>query len=473
MFLFRKRSKRTTYAQQRIVILGGGFAGVYAALDLEKTLARDPDVEIVLVSRENFLLFTPMLHEVVTGELPPTDIVNSLHKLLRRVNLFLGEVVSIDIAGRNVTVSHGDGLHHHKLPFDHLVLALGASTNFFSLPGVQERALTMKSLGDALHLRSHIIENLEEADFECCADRRQFLLTIVVAGAGFAGVETIGGLNDFLRESLLFYPHLKEEMLRFVLVDAAHTVLPELSPKLGAYAQKKLARRGIEIMLNTRVESVSDQGVELSNGTTIKTTTLIWTGGNAPDPLLTTLPCQKEHGRPVVNEFLEVPEWPGVWAAGDCAAMRDPRTAKLYPPTAQHALRQGKVLARNLRAAICGGTKKPFVYSMLGQLAAIGKRTGVANILGLNFSGFSAWFLWRIIYLGKLPRLQKKVRVALNWALDLFFSKDLIYFSARQRRPCRISTERWVFPVPPRVLSNSTNLTTSRRSQCRRRYSPM
>jgi NADH dehydrogenase len=182
----------------------------------------------------------------------------------------------------------------------------------------------MKSLGDALHLRNHIIKNLEEADSECCADHRQSLLTIVVAGAGFAGVETVGGLNDFLHESLKFYPHLKEEMLRFVLVDAGPAVLPELSPKLGADAQKKLARRGIEIMLNTRVESASDQGVKLSNGSTIKTNTLIWTGGNAPHPLLTTLPCQKEHGRPLVNEFLEVPEWPGVWAVGDCAAIHDP-----------------------------------------------------------------------------------------------------------------------------------------------------
>jgi NADH dehydrogenase len=219
-------------------------------------------------------------------------------------------------------------------------------------------------------------------------------------------------------------------MLRFVLVDAGPAVLPELSPKLGAYTQEKLALRKVEILLNTRVESISDQGVKLSNGSTLETNTLIWTGGNAPHPLLAALPCQKERGRPLVNEFLEVPEWPGVWAVGDCAAIRDPQTAKLYPPTAQHALRQGKVLARNLRAAICGGTRKPFVYSMLGQLAAIGKRTGVANILGLNFSGFLAWFLWRTIYLSKLPRLEKKVRVALQWTLDLFFSKDLIHFSA-------------------------------------------
>jgi NADH dehydrogenase len=425
----RNRFQRTPSKRQRIVILGGGFAGAYAALRLEKTLALDPSSAIVLVSRENFLLFTPMLHEVATGELAPTDIVNPLRKLLRRVNLFLGEAESIDLAGRCVTVSHGDRHHHHKLFYDQLVLALGASTNFFNIPGLQERALTMRSLGDAIHLRNHLIKNLEEADFECCAGLRESLLTVVVAGAGFAGVETIGGLNDFARESLRFYPHLKEEMLRFVLVDAGPAVLPELSPKLGRYAQKKLTRRKIEIMLNARVESVSDQGVQLSNGATIKTNTLIWTGGNAPHPLLTTLPCQKERGRPLVNEFLEIPEWPGVWAVGDCAAIRDPRTGKLYPPTAQHALRQGKVLAVNLQAGIRGRTKKPFVFSMLGQLAAIGRRTGVANILGLNFSGFLAWFLWRTIYLSKLPRLEKKVRVALNWTLDLLFTKDLVRFS--------------------------------------------
>jgi NADH dehydrogenase len=196
-----------------------------------------------------------MLHAVATGELAPTDIVNLLRKLLRRVDLFLGEVESIDLAGRSVTVAHGGGHHHHELPFDHLVLAPGASTNFFGLPGVRERALTLKSLGDVLHLHNHVIDNLEQADFECCADRRQSLLTVVVAGAGFAGVETIGGLNDFIREALKFYPHLREDMLLFVLVDAGPAVPPELSPKLGAYARTKLARRKIEIVLNTRVES--------------------------------------------------------------------------------------------------------------------------------------------------------------------------------------------------------------------------
>jgi NADH dehydrogenase len=431
---FWKRRTRTTGERQRIVILGGGFAGVYTALRLEKTLARDPDIEIVLVSRDNFLLFTPMLHEVATGEIGPTDIVNPLRKLLRRVNLFIGEVESIDLPAKKVTVSHGDSHHHHELAYDHLVLALGASTNFFNLPGLQERALTVKSLGDAIHLRNHIIKNLEEADFECCSHLREILLTVVVAGAGFAGVETIGGLNDYVRESLRFYPHLKDNMVRFVLVGAGPAVLPELSPKLGAYAQKKLAQRKIELVLSTKVESVTDQEVKLSNGTSIRTNTLIWTGGTAPHPLLSTLPCQLERGRPLVNEFLEVPGWPGVWAVGDCAAIHDPRSGKLYPPTAQHALRQGKVLARNLEATIRGGAKKPFAFSMLGQLAAIGKRAGVANILGLNFSGFGAWCLWRTIYLSKLPRLEKKIRVALNWTLDLFFSKDLVQIS-RARAP--------------------------------------
>jgi NADH dehydrogenase len=429
MVFFWKRRTHTTDKRQRIVILGGGFAGVYTALRLDKTLARDTDIEIVLVSRDNFLLFTPMLHEVATGEIGATDIVNALRKMLRRVNLFIGEVESIDLPGKRVTVSHGDSHHHHELAYEYLVLALGASTNFFNLPGLQERALTMKSINDALHLRNHVIKNLGEADFECCTDLRETLLTVVVAGAGFAGVETIGGLNDFVRESLRFYPHLKEDMVRFLLVDAGPAILPELSPSLGAYAQKKLARRKIEILLSTKVESVADQEVKLSNGTSIRTNTLIWTGGNAPHPLLSALPCQMERGRPLVNDFLEIPEWPGVWAVGDCAAIHDPCSGKLYPPTAQHALRQGKVLARNLEATIRGGVKTPFVFSMLGQLAAIGKRTGVANILGVNFSGFVAWFLWRSIYLSKLPRLEKKIRVALNWTLDLFFSKDLVRIS--------------------------------------------
>ena len=415
-----------TDQRKQILILGGGFGGLYAALELEKTLARDPDVEVTLVNRENFFLFTPLLHEVAASDLDLTDIVNPFRKLLRRVHFFDGEVVSLDLPARRVVVSHGQEHHHHELEYDYLVVALGAVTNFYNLPGLEQRALTMKSLGDAIYLRNRLIDSLEEADFECCAELREPLLTFVVAGGGFAGVETVAAMNDFVREAVGFYPRLTEEHLRVILVHPGPALLPELSERLGAYAQKKLEQRKVEVQINTKVIGVSDPGVELSNGTIIRANTLIWTAGISPNPLLETLPCAKEQGRLGVNDYLEVPDWPGVWALGDCALVPDRRTGKPYPSTAQHALRQGKLVAQNIKAAIRGGRKQPFVYSARGQLAAIGRRAGVGRILSVNFSGFFAWWLWRTVYLSKLPRFEKKLRVALDWTLDLLFSKDLV-----------------------------------------------
>jgi NADH dehydrogenase len=414
--------------RNQVLILGGGFGGLYAALQFEKTLARDPDVEVTLVNRENFFLFTPMLHEVAASDLDVTHIVNPIRKLLRRVTFFEGDVESIDLPARRVSISHGAEHHHHDLEYDHLVIALGSITNFYNLPGLQEYALTMKSLGDAIYLRNCLIERLEEGDFECYPDMRDPLLTFVVAGGGFAGVETIAAVNDFLREVIKFYPQLTEEILRVVLVHPGPFILPELGEKLGAYAQKKLAERKVEIRTNTKVNAVSERSVELSDGTIIATNTVVWTAGTSPNPLLQALPCKKERGRIIVNEYMEVPDWPGVWALGDCALIPDPKTGHPYPPTAQHALRQGKVVAQNITAAIGGGQKKPFVFSTIGQLAAIGRRTGVATILGINFSGFIAWWLWRTVYLSKLPRFEKKLRVVLDWTLDLLFSKDLVQF---------------------------------------------
>jgi NADH dehydrogenase len=413
---------------KRIVILGGGFAGLYAALEFEKALARDPDIEVTLVNRENFFLFTPMLHEVAASDLDMTHIVNPIRKFFRRVKFFEGEVEAIDLPGKKVVASHGNSHHHHELSYDHLVLGLGSITNFFNLPGLAERALTMKSLGDAIHLRNRLIQNLEEADFECFPEEREPLLTFVVAGGGFAGVETIASINDFIREAVEFYPHLTDQNLRMVLVHPGNVILPELGEKLGAYAQRKLAERKVEIRVNTRVTGVTDEGVTLSDGTLVKTCTLVWTAGTSAHPLIQTLPCRNERGRLKVDTTMEVPDWPGVWALGDCASVPD-RQGKPYPPTAQHALRQGRVVAQNVIADIYGGKKQPFVFSTLGQLAAIGRRTGVANVFGFNFSGFFAWWLWRTIYLSKLPRFEKKVRVALDWTLDLLFTKDLVQFT--------------------------------------------
>jgi NADH dehydrogenase len=436
-------------SKTRILILGGGFGGLYTARELEKGLGADADVEITLVNRQNFFLFTPMLHEVAASDLDVTTIVNPIRKMLHRTNFFDGEVQSINPVNRQVVVSHGiDSSHAHALEYDHLVLALGSVTNFYNIPGLEERALTMKSLADAVYLRNRLIEHLEEADFECCPASREALLTFVVAGGGFAGVETIAALNDFLREALKCYPHVTEEMLRIILVESAPAILPELGPELGNYAQEKLKRRGVEFRLKTKVAGFSKCGVELSDGETVCTNTLVWTAGTTPNPLLEPLPCAKDRGRIIANEFLEVPGWPGVWALGDCASITDKKTGRPYPPTAQHALRQGKVLGRNILAAINGEAKTPFVFSTLGQLAAIGRRTGVAKILGFKFSGFIAWWLWRTIYLSKLPRLQKKFRVTLDWTLDLVFSKDLVQFMPL-RTDRRSSGSEEIYPSAP------------------------
>jgi NADH dehydrogenase len=416
-------------AQKRIVILGGGFAGVYAALRLEKLLAREPEMEICLVSRDNFFLFTPMLHEIAASDLEITNIVNPLRKLLRRVKVFVGEVDRIDLPNKRVMVSHGhhnDDNHSHSLEYDHLVLALGSITNFFNLPGLAGRALSMKSLPDAIQLRARIIRSLEEANTECSFGDRQSLLTFVVAGGGFAGVETVAALNDFVREALPFYPNLRERMLRVVLVHPGSVILPELAESLGHYAQKVLAQRGVEIRLNARVTSMTENEVFLKVGPPIPSSTLIWTAGTMPNPLLSSLPCQKECGRVLVNEWLQIPDWPGVWAVGDGAFVPDVRQpGKSHPPTAQHAIREGRVVAQNIALALSGRPPKPFSFKTIGLLASIGRRMGVARILGFNFSGFFAWWLWRTIYLSKLPGFDKKVRVAFDWTLDLLFRKDV------------------------------------------------
>jgi NADH dehydrogenase len=411
----------------RILILGGGFAGLAAAMELDRTIAADPQVQVTVVNRENFFLFTPMLHEVAAGDLDLTTIVSPARKMLRRASFFAGEVDEIDLVAKKVVVTHGFDHHRHTLEYDYLVLGLGSVTNFYGLPGLQERALTMKSLNDAMRLRNHLIAHLEEADSECCQEKTP-LLTFVVAGAGFAGVETVAGINDFVRGAVRSYPRLREEMLRVVLVSPGPVILPELNEKLGRYAQDRLEARKVEIRLNAKVEQVTDQEIMLSDGSIIRSNTLVWAAGTSPNPLLTGLPCMKNRGRLAVNEYLEVPGHVNVWALGDCAAVPNPKNGGYHPPTAQHALRQGRNLARNIVATIRSLPKRPFEFSTIGQLAAIGRRTGVASIMGFNFSGFFAWWLWRTIYLSKLPRFEKKVRVALDWTLDLVFSKDLVQF---------------------------------------------
>src|SRR3989454_6690373 len=412
--------------RKRIVILGGGFGGVYAAIHLEKLLARQSAVEICLISRDNFFLFTPMLHEIAASDLEITNIINPLRKLLHKVEVLVGDVNEIDLPNKRVIISRGYRNHPQQVDYDHLVLALGSITNFYNLPGFSELALAMKSLPDAIRLRARVLRHLEEANSECNLSVRQALLTFVVAGGGFAGVETVAALNDFVRHALPFYPNLCEEMLRVMLVHSSPVILPELGESLGRYAQKVLARRGVEVRLNTRVKSMTENSVFLVDGVAIPSRTLVWTAGTAPNSLILSLPCGKERGRIRVNEFLRVPDWPDVWAVGDCAFVPDIRNqGKPHPPTAQHAIREGKVVAQNIAATLLGHRLKPFSFRTIGLLASIGRRTGVARIFGFNFSGFFAWWLWRTVYLSKLPGLDKKIRVAFDWTLDLLFPKDV------------------------------------------------
>jgi NADH dehydrogenase len=415
----------------RIVILGGGFGGVYTALHLERLLGATGEVDITLVSRDNFFLFTPMLHEVAASDIDITHIVSPLRALLKRTTVFIGDVTAIDLERRVVSVSHGFEAHHHELAYDQLVVALGAVTNFYGLPGLEAHALTMRTLGDAIHLRNRIIATLEEADSEC-STTGSGLMTCVVAGGGFAGVETIAGINDFVRDALPFYPRLSASRIRMVLVHAGPVILPELGEKLGTYAHQKLAARGVDIMTEARVSEVTAHGVTLADGRTIPSRLVVWTAGTSPHPLLHTLPCPLDRGRIVVDDTLEVPAHRGVWALGDCARVPDGRTGNAYPPTAQHALREARIVARNLAARLRGRPSIAFRFRTMGQLAALGRRTGVARIAGVNFSGFFAWWLWRTIYLSKLPRFEKKVRVALDWTLDLLFTKDFVQFLAER-----------------------------------------
>ncbi len=409
----------------KILIAGGGFAGLYAARHLDKTLARKADIEVTLISRENFILYTPMLHEVAAGDLSPADIVNPLRRILRHVNVVQADIQNIDLRTKKIHCLAGLRDIALELEFDHLLLALGSETNFFGLPGVGDWAVTMKNLSDAALLRNRMVALLEDASLRTDEASRRQLLTFVTAGGGFSGAETTGAVNDFVRETAKFYPALQEDLIRVVVVHPGRFLLPELGEELGSYAESKLKERKVEVITGARVASYDGSVVELSDGTSIPAATLIWTAGTKPSAVIEALPCRKERGRLLVNELLAVPGTPGLWAVGDCAAVPDSATGGFYPPTAQHGLREAVTAAKNIERSLLGRPLTPFRYKTMGMLASIGHRTGVAMLLGIKFSGFIAWWMWRGVYLMKLPRLAKKLRVMIDWTLDLLFGREI------------------------------------------------
>lgn len=411
----------------RIVILGGGFGGVYTALYLEKLLGRRDDFQISLINQENYFVFQPLLAEVVSGNIGMTDMVSPIRQMLHKTDLHVRRVETVDMAARTVTLSAGFRPHAHTLKFDHLVIAVGNVTDFRGLRGLPEHALPFKNLGDALRIRNHVIHALEEAAVEHHdADLRRELLTFVVAGGGFSGVEVVAEINDFVRGVIKNYPQLDVNEVRVVLLHSRERILPELDASLAHFAEKILQKRGVEVLLNTKLAAATGDAAVLSNGVTIPTKTLISTVPSSPNPLLATLglPLDKS-GRLVSNAFAAVEGAENIWALGDCARVPTP-DGEPSPPTAQFAIRQAKTLAHNIVTKIRGeGVPQKFMFKELGRLGALGHRSAVAQVFGFNISGFLAWWMWRTIYLMKLPGWGRRLKVAVSWTLDLLLPKDL------------------------------------------------
>jgi NADH:quinone reductase (non-electrogenic) len=413
----------------RILILGGGFGGVYTALNLEKTLKRElsrGEVEIALVSRDNYLTFQPMLPEVVSGSIGILDTITPIRRLCPRTNLYTRAIEEVDLARRHVTLAAGVGSRQLQLEYDHLVIALGNVTTFAGQSGLSEHALPFKYLGDALTLRNHAIHALEEADIERDPTARRGLLTFVVAGGGFSGVEAVAELNDFVRSAAKSFRNVRAEEIRVVLLHAGGLILPELPKNLAEFAQRLLMKRGVELRLNTRLAGATTEAALLTNGERIETRTLVSTVPGGPNPVVAALDCPKDRGRVMTDPHLEVPGHPGVWAVGDCALIMDAGTGEASPPTAQHATREGRCAAENIAATIRGSAKRAFAFKALGKMGSLGHRSAVAEVFGLKLSGFLAWWLWRTVYLMKLPGLDRKIRVAVDWTLDLLLPSDII-----------------------------------------------
>jgi NADH:ubiquinone reductase (H+-translocating) len=409
----------------RIVILGGGFAGVAAAEQLERVFGADRGVALTMISDTNALVFTPFLADVAAGRLEPSHIGSSLRARLRRSVILRGRVTGIDMEHRRVHLALDDGVD--EVPFDHLVLGLGSVPNYHGLQRVAEEAFDFKTLGDAIRIRDHVIDLFERADREPDPVLRRALLTIVVAGGGFAGVELAGALNDFTRDMLAYHPRISPDERRVVLVHSRERILPELSAPLAADALKRLVARGVRVELNTRVVDAQGGKVVLGPGGGLPTRTLIWTAGVAPNPLLATLPVERDpRGAVRVDNALGVPGQPGLWALGDCAAVTDARTGRACPPTAQSAIRQAASLAHNISASVRGEPLKAFHFETLGTLCAVGHRAACAEIKGLRFSGLLAWLLWRAVYVAKLPGWERKLRVLGAWVLGELRPHDIV-----------------------------------------------
>ncbi len=434
----------------RILILGGGFAGVAVAHRLEKRLRPD-EAEIALVSRDNFTLFTPMLPEVSSGGIELRHVVTPVRAQLRRTTFVLGEIARLDLDAREVEATHPITGAVTRLEYDQLVLALGSVTSTFGIPGVEEHTLPLKTLEDAEALRNRVIASLEQAVVTPPGPARDRMLTFAVVGGGYTGCECAGELVDFFRSIIPYYRPLKLADVRMLLIEAGNALLVDLPAEMGRYTTRNLTRRKVEIVLGDGVTGIDRDGLSLQSGRRIESATVIWSAGVRPSPVLRDLPGL-EHARNggiVVNQDMSAVGRPEVWALGDCAWIPNEPGAQLsdrgawYPATAQHAIREGPALADNLAAALRGEPTKPFAYRSMGTMASLGARRGVVAFPGgFVLTGFPAWVMWRTYYLARLPGWDRRLRVAFDWALGLLFPRDIAeirLYTERGQRAARVA----------------------------------
>ncbi len=425
---------------KRILILGGGFAGIKILQQLQKEFQDNIDIDITIVSRDNFFLFTPMLPEVAASAIETRHILTPIRSFCKRARFYEANIDSINLEAKEVAIRYDIGKHSNTindkikvLKYDYLILALGGETNFFGIESASKNAFTMKTIGDALLLRNHVINMLEQADMEYeNIVLQKSLMTFVVVGGGFSGVETVGELNDFVRDSVKqFYHNIDIKYVKVILVNSGPRVLPEVSDDLSEYTLNKLEKNGVQIILNNRVKEIGLDYVLLNTEEKIPSYTVVWAGGVKPSKVIIGLNCEHDKsGKIITNENLKVNGYKSIFALGDCAFIVDPNSGKPYPPTAQHALREAKIVSNNIINEIYSNKKKKkeelvFNYKTKGMMALIGKRNGVGIVFGRKIQGFIGWIFWRLYYLGNLPTTEKKFRVMLDWFIDLFFKRDI------------------------------------------------
>jgi NADH:quinone reductase (non-electrogenic) len=420
-----------------IVILGGGFAGAYCARALAAEYKAENIRTTALVSDQNAMLFHPMLAEVSGASISPLDVVNPLRIFCRNTSFYLGAVREIDLERRILEFSPGPFVREATLQFEHLVLALGSIVDVSRVPGMAEHGNLMKNVGDAIRLRTEVLQRLEEAAVSPDQAVRRRLLTFLVVGGGYSGVETIGQLVDLIRGVIHFYPRIDYREMRFVLVHSGPFLLPQIGEELGRYCEHQLQRRGVEVRLNQRVTAITAERAILGEHGVVETNTVVTTVGNTTNPIIKNLidkyRLASEHGRLTTEPTLQVKGYNYLWAVGDCAAVPD-SNGQISPATAQFAMRQGSRLGKNLINLRQGRSLIPFHYQSMGEMASLGHRNAVGKVLGVKVSGLLGWLMWRATYLYKLPGLERKLKVFLEWNLDLIFPRDISLLDARETR---------------------------------------